>query len=70
MGEAEGIKLDIGWAFPANSRKAHYIDKQGFSLCRKYGFVPDAMGMNDDPFKTSSDDCVICRRKFDRLYRD
>ncbi|KKN37026.1 hypothetical protein LCGC14_0767860 [marine sediment metagenome] len=27
-----------GWGFPAGSKKAHYFEANGMSLCRKYGF--------------------------------
>lgn len=49
-----------GWAFPANSRKAHYI-VDTFALCRRYGFYTrDNLEPDNGP---SSDDCKECRRR-------
>lgn len=59
---------NYGWALPARSRKFHYIDGEGMSLCGKYGFVPRRICDNEDPWKRSADDCVSCRCKFDVVY--
>ena len=47
-----------GWAFVANSRKAHYM-VGSMALCRKYGFY---FGPLEPAGKPSPDDCVQCSR--------
>lgn len=56
-----------GWAWPSNSRKAHYF-VNGRSLCGRWGFL----GQNGDSnqgtgSKVGPDDCVACWRKATKL---
>lgn len=53
-----------GWAWPINSRKAHYFVK-GRSLCRNWGFFGAVEDLAGSDFK-SPDDCAACRRKADK----
>lgn len=55
--EAAPEKVE-GWAFPANSRKAHYM-VGSMVLCRKYGFY---FGPLEPAGKPSPDDCAQCSR--------
>lgn len=52
-----------GWAWPVNSRKAHYF-RESRSLCGRWGFFGSAF----DPSQQgqSPDDCTDCRRRRDR----
>lgn len=52
-----------GWAFPANSRKAHYM-RDTMALCRKYGFYRGPL--QPDNGKPSKDDCAACRKALDK----
>lgn len=56
---------DIGWVWPGASRKAHYFDSAGRSLCGKWAWMlgPDTtqpQTMTDVPGK---DDCALCWRR-------
>lgn len=57
-------KTDKGWAFSANSRKAHYYDAEARSLCGKWVrlFGGDTYKPETGP---SPDDCAGCRRRLD-----
>jgi hypothetical protein len=58
---------DQGWAHPtATARKFHYF-ADGRSLCGRYGYW-GAFDPDEDPFRHSPDDCVECRRRFERAY--
>jgi hypothetical protein len=59
---------NYGWGFPAGSRKAHYFDADGRSLCGKWAFMRREACDNDNAFRPSPDDCVACRRKFTAAY--
>ena len=47
-----------GWAWPDNSRKAHYF-VEGISLCRKMLFL----GITDPGNNDSPDNCAKCQRE-------
>ena len=51
-----------GWGWPLNSRKAHYFVEHT-ALCGKWLFF----GSLEDSEKASPDDCVVCRRKLDKM---
>lgn len=51
-----------GWAYPGNSRKAHYMRNME-SLCGRYGFF-NAPTQPDDG-KPSPSDCAKCRKLCD-----
>lgn len=55
-----------GWAFPANSRKAHFF-RNTMALCRRYGFYTGPLQPDDGT--PSPDDCVACRRAVDAEQR-
>jgi len=58
MVEESEAQKDEGWAFPGNSRKAHYfVDAR--SLCRKWGFYLGSLEKGNDD---SPDNCVACMR--------
>lgn len=60
------VVTDRGWAFVGTSRKAHYYDKDSFSVCGKYR----ALFVHKDAFEPetgpSPDDCAGCRRRLDK----
>jgi len=50
-----------GWAFPPQSRKAHYFPAgSGESLCRKIGFAFDLP--REEGNDGSPDNCAKCKR--------
>jgi len=54
--------MSEGWAWPLNSRKAHYFE-EGRSLCGRwmfFGSQDQPEGLGEQPGK---DDCVVCWRK-------
>lgn len=51
-------ELKDGWAWPNNSRKAHYFSR-GRSLCGKMMYLGATEQGND----TSPDNCAECRRR-------
>jgi hypothetical protein len=52
-----------GWAWPANSRKAHYF-REGRSLCSRWMILyPPDQGTDGDH---GPDDCKACWKKIDR----
>jgi hypothetical protein len=56
-----------GWGWPPISRKAHYIEPDGRSLCGKIGFafdLPLEQGNDGSP-----DNCAECRRRLNRRTR-
>ena len=55
--------IEEGWAYPANSRKAHYM-RDTMALCRKYGFYLGPL--QADNGEASADDCAQCRRLLDK----
>lgn len=54
---------DLGWVFPNGSRKAHWIDSEGRSLCRRYGFVRVSMNDLTVGAQPGPDDCRECWRR-------
>lgn len=52
-----------GWAWPSNSRKAHYF-VGGRSLCAKWRWLHKG-GLDDTPY-TGPDDCKECVRKLNK----
>jgi hypothetical protein len=57
-------ELAKGWAWPANSRKAHYfIAGEIVALCRKWMYS----GAREDDKHESSDNCTTCKRKREKL---
>lgn len=53
-----------GWIFTQSMRKAHY-QRDGRTLCGKYGLYP-ASALTPDDGQPNSDDCTACRRKLDQ----
>ncbi len=53
-----------GWAWPDNSRKAHFFIN-GDALCGKWLFFGDVDGSNIE--SVSVDDCAKCRKKLTEL---
>lgn len=49
-----------GWAWPLNSRKAHWFGADGRSLCGKWMFLGE---IRDDSNHESPDNCKACARK-------
>lgn len=61
------LEADKGWWFPS-SRKAHWADPDGRSLCLRWAAfgVPAAAFENDGGTRTSPDECRECRRRLDK----
>ncbi|MBA7555361.1 hypothetical protein ES705_48022 [subsurface metagenome] len=57
-------KLKKGWGFPSGSRKAHFFDYDGNSLCGKWMLT----GKLYDKMHHNPDNCKDCMRKRDKLY--
>lgn len=55
-----------GWAFPGNSRKAHYFGADGMALCGKWANLGMPAEAHEPDTGPSQDDCVACRRKLDK----
>lgn len=53
-------KPNLGWGKSPVSRKWHYFDTGGFSLCGKIGFYfgPKEQGKDNSP-----NNCAECRRR-------
>lgn len=51
-------KVDRGWGWPMNSKKAHYFI-EGRSLCGKWGFFGDLTANEAH----SPDDCADCTKR-------
>ena len=50
-----------GWGWVIGSRKWHYFDEEGYSLCKKwYKFTDGALEQGND---NSPDNCSMCRKK-------
>lgn len=54
-------KPNEGWATLLNSKKAHYFDASGRSLCGHWLYLGNAYDANQTP--GSPDDCAACARK-------
>ncbi len=52
-----------GWAFPGNSRKAHFM-RDAMSLCGKWGLYFGRL--QQDNGKPGPDDCAGCRKVLDK----
>jgi hypothetical protein len=50
-----------GWAWPSNSRKAHYFGPDERSLCRKWARFTTPFQTNQEP--GGPDDCKDCVRR-------
>lgn len=59
------MKVERGWKFPLNTRKAHYFDDSLISLCGKV-MVLSLKGCEDDNHG-SKDNCVECRRRQEKI---
>jgi len=58
---------DQGWAFTTISRRAHYYDADGLSLCRQFGsFGVPAEAFEHETGRPTPDDCASCRRRIDK----
>jgi len=55
--------LTEGWAWPANSRKAHYF-VNGQALCGRWMFLGEIRA-SEQSEKPLADDCTTCRKKLD-----
>lgn len=49
-----------GWAWPERSRKAHFFDEGGRSLCGRWFFLGDLLKRQTIGIKPGHDDCVLC----------
>jgi len=58
-------KLTHGWAWPLNSRKAHYFADSGVSLCGRWMFFGPIN--QDQQTQTSTADCPTCHKKLNKL---
>ena len=59
--------MRAGWGWPGNARKAHYFDENNsVSICGRWMFT----GERDENNARSPDDCVACRRIFDKRAGD
>lgn len=57
---------DQGWAWPPNSRKAHYFLKgETISLCSKWMYG----GEREDTLHEHPDNCSTCEKRWAKLYR-
>jgi len=54
-----------GWGWPLNSRKRHYFQKKGISLCGKWMYF----GEKKEGFDNSDENCKPCRLKLAKLRR-
>jgi hypothetical protein len=50
-----------GWAWPVNSRRAHFF-VNGMSLCRKWSVFNPRGGFTADNGQGGPDDCAACTR--------
>ena len=50
-----------GWGFVMNSRKAHYFNGEGTSLCGRW-LILSRMHLEDDNHN-SPDNCAECKRR-------
>jgi hypothetical protein len=55
--------VNVGWGWPANSRKAHYFAGSNISICRKMMFFGSKEIGNDG----SPDNCAECKKRLGRL---
>jgi hypothetical protein len=55
-------KIKKGWAWPSNSRKAHYFYDTR-SLCGRMAFFGPVEGGNDE----SPDNCAECKKRFTKM---
>jgi hypothetical protein len=51
------------WAWPSNSRKAHYFDDDGRSLCGNWAFFGTQNMSQRMGEKPGREDCISCWRK-------
>ena len=56
---SEQKQPERGWGLPAGSRKWHWFESDGRSLCMRYGFY---FGPKESGTKPSRDDCSACRK--------
>lgn len=57
-------ELVAGWAWPANSRKAHYyLAGEFISLCRKWAYT----GERSNNKHESPDNCNDCQKRRERM---
>jgi hypothetical protein len=63
MSELQAGPYRPGWWFPQYTKKLHYFDAWGLSLCEKYN-VPNQVATMPDTGATTAQ-CRICRRKLD-----
>ncbi len=49
-----------GWAWPLNSRKAHWFGSDGRALCGKWLYLG---ADREDNKHESPDNCIACKRK-------
>lgn len=58
-----------GWAWPTNSRKAHYF-VEGRSLCRSWAFFGSQVQSQEMGEEPGPDDCRACWRKHEKTLRE
>ena len=58
-----------GWWWSPNSRKAHYFDNDGRSVCRKFMvLIVDVLRREaQDTGDESPDNCAACKKKVAKL---
>ena len=69
------VKLEEGWAFVSGigftSKKAHFIQKDGRSLCGRYAWFGEVWeGPQDFGLEHSRDYCKSCIRKLTKRRRE
>lgn len=62
--------LKQGWHRPQNSRKWHYYNPDGRSLCGKWVLFGGIIRQENQALKTSDDDCGKCRQRWELLRED
>jgi hypothetical protein len=56
-------RLGVGWAWPENSRKAHYFEQGSMtSLCHRWMFG----GVRENDRHDNQDNCAECKRLYKR----